>query len=194
MPHQGAYLGSVRSVEDLRGRCVCDAHTGCWHLRSASGRVSANGRPTRVWVHGHVESMSAPRAAYLLSRGKAPLKGMVAYRSCDSGDCANPEHIKATPRAVFTRMRQAVRPGEATVAQLQALRKGTAKHAVLTPELKAWLIESSQSHSDAAHGLGMSVSRVAEVRRKAVPSNVFILAGRAPRLMPASDRHAEVVA
>lgn len=194
MPHEkGAYLGSVRSVEDLRGRCVCDAHTGCWHLRTARGRSLPEDQTTVLWVHG-LGKMSAARAAYLLSRGKVPAQGMIAYRTCDTRECVNPGHIKATTRAVYARKHIAIRPGEATAAQRESLRRGYSKRQVLTPELKSWLIESSQSHGAAAHGIGICASRVSQVRRAAVPSNVFKIAGRAPRLMPANDRHAEAVA
>lgn len=194
MPHeQGAYLGSVRSVEDLRGRCVCDAHTGCWQLRTARGRVMREDRTPVLWVFGHGK-LSSARAAYFLANGRMPQHKMIAYRTCDTRDCVNPAHIKATPRAVYARKHIAIRPGEASVAQREALRRGYSKRMVLTPELKAWLIESSQSHGAAAHGIGICASRVSQIRRAAVPSNVFMLAGRSPRLVPANERRAAVAA
>lgn len=99
MSHQpGAYLGGVRSVADVRLRCVLDADSGCWHLRTGHGKPQPLGRVQRIWVHGR-GSVSATRAVWELAH-EAPLpRGRRAVRVCGSYDCANPEHIRALSHA-----------------------------------------------------------------------------------------------
>lgn len=176
MPHDtGAHLDGVNSVESLRWRCVCDAHTGCWHLRTANGKAIGEGEHgrLRVWVYGHGK-MTATRAAWMLQHGKMPAPGLVVRRTCDSHDCANPAHMAAVTRATLAK-RNAIRPGEANAAQLAALRARAERVRKITPELKLWLVESAQSTYDAAHGLGVSQSVAAAHRRAYVPASVFAL-------------------
>jgi hypothetical protein len=95
MPHaEGAYLGSIRTIADVRERCVIDADSGCWHLRTAHGRPQDPKRVQRLWIFGK-GAVSATRAVWELSRERQILKGRRAVRMCDSYDCANPKHIKA---------------------------------------------------------------------------------------------------
>ena len=97
MSHEhGAYLGGIRCIEDIRQRCVMDDETGCWHLRTARGRVfpKGDGRTQRIWVHGR-GAVSATRAVWELAHGHQMQAGRRAMRTCDSYDCANPAHISA---------------------------------------------------------------------------------------------------
>lgn len=89
---KGAYLGSIRTIADVRERCVIDGD--CWHLRTAHGKPQRNDRVHRLWVYG-IGSISATRAVWQLDRGKPVPKGRRVVRVCESYDCANPQHMKA---------------------------------------------------------------------------------------------------
>ncbi len=178
MSHKpGKHLDGVNNLEALRWRCVCDEHTGCWHYRTARGRAIERGerqhQRLQVWVYGQGK-MTVTRAAYLLQHGKLPQQGLVVVRTCESHDCANPAHMRVVSRATNAK-RQGVAPGEATPAQLAALRARAERVRKLTPELRQWLVESGQSTYDAAHGLGISQSVAAYHRRTYVPASVFAL-------------------
>lgn len=111
MSHKrGAYLGGIRTLEDLRQRCHIDGETGCWHWRLCINQGSPNvwlqppGRDTRVRARGR-------RAALWLARGKDLQQGCVAIaRGCTALDCVNPKHAMAASKAEFVRHVWASRP------------------------------------------------------------------------------------
>lgn len=161
MSHKvGANLGGVTDIEGIRMRCVCDAHTGCWHFRSARGKPMARNKRHMVWLFER-GSISVPRAVWELSRRRKMPKGWRAFRTCDSYDCANPEHVKAGDAAAYGRALAArgVLHGNADNA-----RKAGMVTAKLTSELKQWIVESSQTAKDQAHALQVSESLVHRVR------------------------------
>lgn len=99
MSHQhGAYLGGIRTVEDLRQRCRVDDDTGCWHWGLSKGDDG------RIWCHfrhdGKQIKTTGRRAALLLA-GKtiAPKHVVFPTRACTSDDCVNPEHCRSSTRA-----------------------------------------------------------------------------------------------
>lgn len=90
----------VRTLEDLRSRCVIDAETGCWLWRGAMSR-GKSGQPTsRVWIPGDGGGriMTGQRAAWILA-GKPLADGHVVWRHrCTNGQCINPYHGAAGSR------------------------------------------------------------------------------------------------
>jgi hypothetical protein len=102
--HPGAYCGGVRTLEDLRIRCVIDAETGCWLWRGAySQDRSRHGQPTtRVWLPvvppGGARTSTAPRAAWLMAGKPLPPKGVVWRHLCRNPECINPQHGKGGTR------------------------------------------------------------------------------------------------
>lgn len=93
----------VRTLEDLRSRCVIDAETGCWLWRGAMSRGERGQPTTRVWLPaaapgGTATTATAPRAAWLLA-GKQLQPGHVVWRQhCTRSDCINPHHGAAGTR------------------------------------------------------------------------------------------------
>lgn len=87
----------VRTLLDLRSRCVIDRETGCWLWRGAMSRHRRGQATTRVWIPGGgvcgpARIATAPRAAWLLA-GKPLQDGQVVWRHhCTRGDCINPYH------------------------------------------------------------------------------------------------------
>lgn len=93
----GAYLGGIRTVEDLRCRCRVDEETGCWHWSLAI----VCGAPSVHWVDAEgVRRKARGRRASLLIAGKTIRKGHVAFARaiCTSHDCVNPDHSKSGTR------------------------------------------------------------------------------------------------
>lgn len=91
----------VRTLEDLRGRCVVDAETGCWLWRGALSHGSRGQPTTRVWLpdgEGGGTVATGQRAAWLLA-GKTLRPGHVVWRQlCTRSDCINPQHGAAGTR------------------------------------------------------------------------------------------------
>lgn len=93
----GAYLGGIRTVEDLRCRCRVDEVTGCWHWSLAI----VGGAPSVHWVDADgVRRKARGRRASLLIAGRKIAKGHVAFARpvCTSYDCVNPDHSKSGDR------------------------------------------------------------------------------------------------
>lgn len=95
---EGAYLGGIRTVADIRARCYVDEGTGCWHWRQAISQ----GSPSIHFVtpQGKRCKMRGRRAALLLHRGCDLLPGHAACAAaiCESLDCVNPDHCRSGTR------------------------------------------------------------------------------------------------
>lgn len=194
MSHEhGAYLGSVRDIATLRERCVIDQDTECWHFRSARGKPMPRDRRHVVHLFGGTVTTTT-RAAWLLSRGKAPAPGLVVYRACESYDCCNPSHLKCGTKLVA--QRTAFAAGRFTTpARAAAVRKVSQSQRKLTDELVSWLLASDQTGADLAHALGVSDSRINAIRQRAAriaqmasPFGAASVAGMRPRAANESAR------
>lgn len=160
---KGTRLDGIASLEDLRQRCVIDDETGCWHLRTARGKALPRGERHVLWLHG-IGHATATRAAWLLSRpGQTLRAGWICFRRCESYDCVAPEHISAAGRKAWGKHMSASGKSS-TPAKLAAVARLPKVFQKLTPELKAWLLESSQSGSEAAHALGITQGRANAIR------------------------------
>lgn len=94
MTHEvGTHLGGVRTLEDLRLRCVCRASSDCWEYRSARGRQSDRSKTAKVWLHG-IGAKADTIAAWWLAGRERP-EGMRIGRTCDTRSCVNPDHLAA---------------------------------------------------------------------------------------------------
>lgn len=149
---------SIRTLEDLRGRCVIDDITGCWnwggtyHGKLPTARVCAG-------VGGLQEksrNMSAMRAAWILA-GKDVAPGQNVYHavgckhSC-SRSCVNPDHL-AAGSALERNQAAAKRGAHNDVSRLATLAKLRAAHM-----LPADLVRNV---SDAIHSDGLTCKQAA---------------------------------
>lgn len=174
-PHhnKGRAIGdSLHDVESLRLRSWIDPNDDghgtkdgpCWHLRSATGRPLAPG--ARVWVHG-TGSIPVPRAAWSLAHPKGNVgKGRVCYRKCASADCANPAHIGVAVRSVAAKAAHN-RGAYDTELRRQMIKRLAARRRKVTPEIEAWIVQSTLSGPKAAAALGLSINTIYKVRRAA---------------------------
>lgn len=91
----------IRSLEDLRIRCVIDDVTECWIYPT----VEAVDPRARVWLPPDVvneekgRTLTIRKAAWILAGKKLPKGHLVYGHVCVRLDCANPEHSRAASRA-----------------------------------------------------------------------------------------------
>jgi hypothetical protein len=166
MAHKhGTNLGGIRTLEDLRQRCVIDADTGCWHLRTARGRAMPVDKVHRVWSSTYGQSVSVTRLAWELKAQRTPAAHKVVSRVCTSYDCINPAHLKCWSKAdegAFLAKTGRV----ATASKRIANKISGQRRSRLTPELRTWLMESTQSNVEVGRCLGVAHSYVGALRAK----------------------------
>jgi hypothetical protein len=176
---KGTKLDGVASIEELKGRCVVDEITGCWHYRTARGKPMRRGFRHAVFMHTTQSGMSVPKASWLLSHPGETLKsGWICFRKCESYDCANPEHItRGTRKAHGAHM--AASGKAVTPAKTAANKRMGPVHPrrKLNDELRQWAAESTQSATEAGHGLGVVHQLVSRIRRSARAAQSGWMAG-----------------
>jgi hypothetical protein len=155
----------IRTLEDLRGRCVIEDDTGCWLFQP--NRRSAKGWGINVWLPSLQRTETLQRAAWLLS-GKPMGQGRdwTVWRTCRNPDCGNPAHLKAGPRRAYGAWVEATDqlkgdPARSAINKRNKLASGTAR---ITQELADWVRESGQSGIVIAHALDVSPHCISRVR------------------------------
>lgn len=99
MPKQAP---AIRSIEELRSRCVMDDISGCWIWRGATDR----GRPC-IWSAQSREKHGAGYTICWLLTGKTPEGRTLWHSTCGTAMCANPEHFVKGNRSTLMK---SVRP------------------------------------------------------------------------------------
>jgi hypothetical protein len=114
--------GGVRTIDDLKDRCVVDDITGCWLWRAAR---DSNGVPSLQYPPlGRVVSLGV--AIGHLRTGALSASGVVWHCTCETRQCANPDHRKAGTRS--TQMLAAgIKRSPQTRARITAGKRLTAK-------------------------------------------------------------------
>jgi hypothetical protein len=136
----GAYLGGIRTIEDLRERCFCDPTSNCWHWRLCITQGAPKIHYRRPEDDSRTQSRGR-RAALHLARGHDLRRGHVAYGVCNSFDCVNPGHCRS---------------GTKTQAGAQLIKTGKLKGniSVSIASLKRW----------DKHGRKIDAAMAAEIR------------------------------
>lgn len=83
----------IRTLEDLKGRCIVSDETGCWLWQGATGEKRA-----RLWFPPLQRTATLGVAIGFLRTGRESKPGVVWYVACDTADCANPEHRRRGDR------------------------------------------------------------------------------------------------
>ena len=197
MPHKpGAYLGGVRTLSDIKARCVVCEETGCWvwRLSAAGGSARVNmpfaGSPPRPYL--------GRRAALMLRSGKRLPKGHVASArpECPNKLCCNPDHCIALSRQEYGRRLAESGRWKGLLTKVMANRKTAQMRAKLTPE-QISQIRAAGRDVDAqalADQYGISAGHVMRVMRGEVwrsallpTASVFAFAAAQPKRAPASQ-------
>lgn len=94
----GAYMGGVRSIQDVRNRCNVDDDTGCWHWR-----LSLNCGVPHIHFNlaGTRHTMRGRRAVKAIEAGGQLASDLncIGRDTCDS-DCVAPDHIRVVSRKI----------------------------------------------------------------------------------------------
>lgn len=180
----GAYLGGIRTLEDLRIRCRMN-ECGCWIW----GMGTSNGRPSVILkINGKHQSVVGRRAAYLLA-GKGPaLTSRDVVRQgekCSSILCVNPAHgVVGTHSDAWVAAHK--RDGWRRKAEAQAAgRRLKARMAKLDDAKAAEIRASDEKQSVLAARYGVSASAISLVQRgltwvpTSTVNSVFSFAGGA---------------
>lgn len=154
----------MRTLEDLRDRCVIKHGEECWHIRTARGRPPQPRKVLKLWLPGY-GAISATRVAWVLS-GRELRPGVTIGRTCAHSDCVRPEHLaEMTRRQIGARIVQLGR--HRTAAKLAALRKlADMRRAVPTWALES-LLEPGVTRAALAARFGCSVGCISAWRRRA---------------------------
>lgn len=176
----------VRTLEDLRVRCLIDDITGCWNyqVRTLPDRQRAWG--ANIWMSDLQKSETLQRAAWLLAHGKlGAARDWNVWRTCGNRMCCNPGHLKAGLRRQMGawQVQDGSLRGNPVRGAINRRAKMTAASTVLSFELADWIRESSQTGLAVAHALAVSPQTVSRVRlgqswvRTVQAASVFSWAG-----------------
>jgi hypothetical protein len=169
----GAYLGGVRSLEDLRSRCRIDEHTDCWHCS-----LAFNQGTVRIWVHlggGMRKMMRGRRAALFLARGKdLPPKHLAwGLKHCKSLDCVNPAHCASGTKAQWGAALSAKGTVKNRPTKIRAARESSLCRRVLTDAQAYYVRHSDKTLAELAAELKVSRTLISEIRRGNRYTEVF---------------------
>lgn len=158
------FAGTDPVLESIRGRCVMDEETGCWHWSGAMSNGRGNAAIPVMWHGGRVSSVL--RVAYEHS-GRRLQRGGIVWRTCGCMDCTNPDHLLYGTRAVWGSWRAKNGSAAMTPDQRAAhTARARAKSTVILSEERASYIRTSEATGRAvAAELGVSASTVSRVRR-----------------------------
>lgn len=152
---QGAYLGGIRAVEDLRCRCRINEETGCWHWSLSI----VQGGPSVHFVdsEGIRRKMRGRRAALILS-GKNVPASHTAYAKlvCKSSDCVNPDHCRSGKKGSENVAMAESGMWKNNPKKMNASRLLAEKRRKLTDEQAAEIRGSDLTHQKLSEAYGLS--------------------------------------
>lgn len=159
---EGTYLGGVRSIADVRERCVVGHDSDCWHLRTGHGKPLRRGSTHKLWIHAR-GMVSAPKAVWELHHGRPMNKDRRAVRTCESHDCANPQHIRALTHSEAQRVLVGAGSDMTPARRAQVARIARMRRR-FTPEQVAEIRHSTVSAAALARKFGCAAEQVRDVR------------------------------
>lgn len=163
-PPLGCDMGGLRTIEDLRDRCMVDEDSGCWHWRGCIHQ----GRPL-VWfrLNGKKYRTRGRRAAVLLS-GRTIKPGHETYATdnCWSDDCVNPAHCRTGSREKMFAWMVATGRSRSIVKIAKATMRCLARRKLTMAQAEA-VRTSDEPARDLARRYGMNVTNIYKIRRGA---------------------------
>jgi len=164
---EGAYLGGVRSVEDLRARCRVDEDSECWHWTLST----FEGVPrVHYWApDGKKRHDKGRRAAVTLATGKLPPAHHIAFAKaeCKSIDCVNPDHCRTATKVEWGRHLTKIGAVKNLASKAAGSRKGWEKRGrKITPEMVREILHSEESNRTLGKKFGLSNYAIWSVRHR----------------------------
>ncbi|MFP5467912.1 MAG: hypothetical protein ACLGG8_10365 [Gammaproteobacteria bacterium] len=154
----------MKTVDDIKGRCVVDTITGCWIWR---GAVSREGQ-ARIWQYDfNAEKMAAlpgKKAMWYAVNQKPLPEGWRVYGTCNCQACMNWEHIKAGTTEQWGQHMSASGIHKGNMARTVAARRTGVKRSVMTAETLHEVLTSKETGRALARRLGISEQTVSKAR------------------------------
>lgn len=158
------FAGTIRSLEDLRSRCVINDETGCWVFRSGE----KYGAPRAYFTHpgtGDKLVWTATKVAWIMAGNPEPAKGVKVYRyQCMAECCVNPDHLRAGTSkqigACITRHGKHIGRPERIAVNTRNARKRSS----LTPEIVREIRASNEGNTELGRRMGIPHNIVSQVR------------------------------
>lgn len=148
----------VRTIEDLRIRCVIDELSGCWNWRMA---FTQGVGMTYLPALGKTRTV---KSAAMFLTGKPIGPKQQVYAKCLNAKCCNPDHLKAMTPKQFGLAQAASGRLKGNPARLAACIRTGRSNSRITPELAQEIRESAETGLAIAARLGVSPSVVSRVR------------------------------
>lgn len=156
----GSYLGGIRSLHDLRERCVID-DSGCWLWPGAM----AGGVTPCFRVHQLGRSVAGGAGICFLKTGELPAPGVVWHRTCDHARCVRPTHrIEGTRKSQMARLIGTERPAMVRVRIAVAKRASSKLSDAAVDVIRAG--EGTATAAGARHGC--TTAHASRIRRHEV--------------------------
>lgn len=147
----------IRTLDDIRQRCVMDDITECWQWR---GGHAIDGSPS-IWFPPLGKRTTAGVILCWLLTGETPRPGVVWHRTCDSVGCCSPFHRKAGTRK--SQMRNAkVKCSLGHRAKIAQTKRAAS---LLADEHCQAIRQSSETLDTLAMRYGISRSHASRIRR-----------------------------
>lgn len=149
----GKRTDGIRTIEDLKGRCIVNDDTDCWLWAYYS-----KGNCARVWLAELQRVVLLGYAVYFLEYGHKPPAGVKMVPKCGHANCGNPAHRR--PGNMGQHMK-AVLPK----SRPNYITRGRKKLSIYSPELAAEIRRSDLSATAWAKKLGCGKSLAAGIKR-----------------------------
>lgn len=81
------------TVTNLKNRSERREGSACWHWLGATAKDGTPRIYTVDYDRAEKRPMSGPKAVFFIAQ-RCPLNGRLAYRSCFTAGCVNPDHIR----------------------------------------------------------------------------------------------------
>jgi hypothetical protein len=147
-------MAGIRSIEDIRLRCVINDETGCWLW---PGSMNNSGTPI-TWFPPLQAAVTIGIAICFFKTGHRPERGTMWLPKCGNQLCANPAHRFVGNASVRT-------SGKRTPLHNAKIALSNRKNARLTEEIAAEIRASEEAGCRVAKRYGISASHVSRIRR-----------------------------
>lgn len=153
-------MSGIRTIADLKDRCLVDDITGCWVVGKSQ---TARRGLARVWLPALARSLTPGAAIAFLTTGSLPMRGVAWHRTCQTLGCANPAH-----RTKGTRKSQ-MDAAKVKRSPLQRARIAKAKRAAsknVSEGIAALIRASTEPTAVLARRYDLSEGQVRRIRRQ----------------------------
>lgn len=148
-------MAGIRTIADIKDRCVIDDITGCWNW---AGARNDSGTPV-LWFPELRKRISIGIALCVLTTGERPAKGKMWLPVCRNQCCGNPEHRK--PGTAKQRSSKAKKSPAHTAKMTAAVRR----RSKVTEEIVAAIRASDRTLAEESAIHGISASQAGRIRR-----------------------------